>query len=129
MSNLPSLIKKVEAASGPDYTLDAQIGKAVGAEHFTTALEPCVPCYTSSLDAAMSLVPPDWRCGFEQNASCDEPGKCYAWVWPFESNYDPDWQMGQEGQQSNPDAQKGYAATPALALCAAALRSLANEGG
>lgn len=77
------------------------------------------------LDAALTLRPEDWRIGFEENASCDEPGKSYAWCWPFESTYDPDWQMGQEGQQSNPDGQKGYAATPALALTAAALRARA----
>jgi hypothetical protein len=139
------LAERCEKAAGPDRELDAQIIEALGyhrtveGSYYTGPIlryygkgpigevgrlkKLTIPKFTASLDAAMTLVPEGWRAGFEENASCDEPGKAYAWVWPFESNYDPDWQMGQEGQQGNPDAQKGYAATPALALCAAALRA------
>lgn len=113
-------------------TLNRAIGEATGVggkpgrlhgKNFTVW-----PNFTSSLDAATKLVPEEWRIGFEDSAHCDEPGKVYSWCWPFESNYDPDWQLGQEGQQSNSDAEKGYASTRALAICAAALRARAASG-
>jgi hypothetical protein len=145
--SLSELAQRVEMATGHDKALDGAIWLAVRAD------EPSRRAYadgqkvskaeaafrldymsegfrpTISLDAAITLVPEGWRLGFEENASCDEPGKAYAWCWPFESNYDPDWQLGQEGQQSNPDAVKGYAASPALAVSAAALRAIDRGEG
>ena len=118
---LLELAERCEAATEGSLDLDNAIRDAAG-EPREPGSSP-TPYYTASVDAALTLVPEGWRVGFEDNASCDDPGKVYAWVWPFESRYDPDWQMGQEGQQSNPDALKGYAATRALAICAAALRA------
>jgi hypothetical protein len=78
--------------------------------------------------AAMMLLPPCWRAGFEEGAICDaNPDKSMAWVWPFGSDYDPDWQLGQT-QASNPDGHRAFASTPALALVAAALRARATQG-
>jgi hypothetical protein len=147
---LIALAERVERAEGPDRELDALIEVAVfgfpqraydqanglrnrGADPLDKMLwlkNWGVPRYSASLDAAMTLVPEGWRVGFEQGSRFDHaPEMCMAWVWPFASEYDPDWQLGQEGQQSNPDAQKGYAATPALALCAASLRAMAEQKG
>jgi hypothetical protein len=120
---LIEIAERVEALTGPDHTLDGEI---LVAFHPKLAGTPRAAApyhrYTASLDAAMSLRPEGWRAGFEESARCDESDKAYAWVWPWESSYDPDC---QEGQQGNPDASHGYAATPALALTAAALRARA----
>lgn len=103
--NLEQLAARVEAATGPDYALEFDIARTL-----KRAAHP-PKNYTASLDAAMSLVPEGatWEldCGTEQSTAtvfapiADEPG----WV-------------------TDAPAQ---AATPALALVAAALR--ATNGG
>lgn len=148
-----TLIERLEAASAPDRELDAAIFMAanptirlspksrplllkrvwptVNGGRDVFWYETKSGCmgglddapYTASIDAAMTLVPEGWLVGFEQDSRFERPGKVLAWAWPFDSDYDPDWQLGQEGQQGNPDAAKGHANSPALALCIASLKA------
>ena len=127
-----ALAARVEAAQGADRELDALIYDASG--HFAwwdamdgpkrtpdrnealrkitlaSRFEP-----TASLDAAVSLVPEGW----EWAAGIDPPGYfregCAGWARVF--------------PRSRQDQGTGnrYAATPALALTAAALRDIAQE--
>lgn len=131
---LAALAERCEAASGPDRELDAEIGSVMrwqpyGPDHWANASDlefrptaggwmRCqrgddaslawpAPLYTASLDAAMSLV----------------PDECLAQVW-----------RGLDGEGSatcSPlkriNLPRIFAATPAIALCAAALRALAKE--
>lgn len=126
MSALLSLAARVEALSGPDLIVDELIllatgwtlERAKGLGERATLVDPDGKRTahrqgdgwfnpTASLDAAMMLVPEglSWLIG-----SGDDLGPPHAWV----------------GDQS--DQPKGIgAATPALALCAAALRAKAGQ--
>lgn len=113
--NLIKLAERVEAATGPDRELDAEICRAAGWEVVRDRhdgkdyYEPVagyswqpVPAYTSSLDAAMQLVPedrPKWAVTGRNSATVGMNG-------------------GEVGH-----IEWVFAATPALALCAAALRA------
>jgi hypothetical protein len=101
------LAERCEKATGPDRDLDAEIDKAIHPDDWTDGLwfDPSrhdLPAYTASLDAAMSLVPEGmlWLAGYAVD------GRAIATV-------DFDHQRA--------------AATPALALCAAALRARATK--
>lgn len=85
--------------------------------------------YTASIDAAMTLVPEGWRAGFEQAGAYDRSDLAQAWLWPFESSFDPDWQCGEQGYRDAEDGQRGYAKPPALALCIAALKAKEADNG
>ena len=118
---LMDLAERCEQASGPDRELDARIyilttgGSAADADYAAT--DPDVTCkplrYTASLDAALTLVPEGWawavyggaREEIVATAYCVPNGGRLPW---------PDW------------VTDICAATPALALCAAALRALAS---
>lgn len=109
------LTERCEKATGPDRELDATIAKAVGEKHGRETgwcnnengdyyvIDECAARYTASIDAAMMLVPEgcEFWCG-----SKDATGTSWAWV----------------GQFGGPE-EIGTAASPALALCAAALRA------
>lgn len=76
-----------------------------------------IPAYTSSLDAALTLVP-------EVNPEIEYGERVKIDVWDSNGVYPAHvrasaWVIG---------ARRCYAATPALALCAAALRSRAASG-
>lgn len=119
MDNLLRLVERVEAATGPDRELDCDIARyrrvtvmkhdpETGENFETTHWH-----YTASLDAAMTLVPKGWafslgemmglpierrwRCHLRDHNEPYNPATC-AWV-------DKDL------------------STPALAICAAALRA------
>jgi hypothetical protein len=119
MNALADLIARIEAATGPDRTLDSAIAAAVGFEGWTpeawAAAEadpelwrpsiPKAPAYTASLDSALTLVP--------EGAHWVLYDDGYAYV----------------GPDDEPTAE-WRGATPAIALCAAALRSrMARESG
>ena len=115
---LIEIAERCEKATGPDREIDGRI-------HFATVLaEPwpddgmrlvaateqfedsrdTVARYSSSLDAAMTLVPEG--CAFEVTTTGFSPGASVV----------------------RPGVNEGaYAATPALALCAAALRARATQ--
>lgn len=99
---LLALAARCEAASGPDRTIDNAIADACG---LRSPSDPAgwPPCYTAGLDCALSLVPGGWR-----------------------------WEVGVDGEAyADAESPAGAgcdgteAVTPALALCAAALRARA----
>lgn len=97
---LVELAERCEAATEGDVSLSYAIWQAVVGP---TAPHSAQPDYTESLDAAVALVPevPDWFCGRAHE-------KPFAHI---------------DGTEVR------YAATPALALCAAALRARAQSPG
>jgi hypothetical protein len=139
LDGLLKLAERCEQATGPVRELDALIFKALGAPvpfQFANKLvalnfdeaEQCYfapigdmrvryepPVYTASLDAAMSLVPEGWdwtaQTSFRKSkarANCDLTQEA-----PFAPE---DWKV-----------TSARAATPALALCAAALKARASQ--
>ena len=105
-TSVSALVDRCEAATGPDRELDKAIARAVG-----TIMNYTVPAYTASLDAAMTLVPEDHALNIETISG----GLAYANVWLDVSDHD--------GTAPN----ESRAATPALALCTAALRAIALQ--
>jgi len=128
---LADLIARVERADAPDRELDRDIAEEIGwvmafderpndggslvlpreaTLRFLASQERkgriIAPAYTASLDAALSLVPEGWGREFWH-----EPGdKAIAHTWP-------------PTRRAPRDTCSGFAATPALALCAAALKA------
>lgn len=116
------LIARLEAAQAGNRELDAEIAKAIGLDvdedgwvvtvsvvqdfPAVTFVEP----YTTSLDAAISLIPEGclWKVG---HAGDRHPGIFEALIMP----------------RNGPDPH-ARAATPALALCAAAMKARSVEG-
>jgi hypothetical protein len=100
---LEELIAALRAATGPAYVLDEAIDKYA----VTLGLPPRVvpPPYTASIDAALTLVP----------ATC-------GWGVPFGPFAQHD---GAQWWQAEVGAAEAMAATPAIALCIAALRARA----
>jgi len=127
---LPALLARVEAATGPDRELDRDLMLAIGeareiddnlfygpgeiAWYFGRYEDDCnmppLPHLTSSLDATVALVEklrPDIRIDVIKRAD----GTGYGCIWT------------KSGNRSN------NCATPHLALLAALLRSMIEEGG
>jgi hypothetical protein len=119
---LLALAERCEHAAGPDRELDAEISVAVGRHEThverrsdgTTKLLPWrgdgtgsynIDCrrYTASLDAAVTLAPDGWR-----------------W-WINSSPFARCWLVANDRIVDKAQSEK--CATPALALCAAALRA------
>lgn len=123
---------RCEAATGPDRDLDRRIaaasGRAVwkngsvwmtreyrppsGRERSPKPVDAPVPDYTGSIDAALTLVPEGWSWGLSHESERSD-GRTFASVRRYWSSFDRDHFC--------------WAATPALALCAAALRARAAE--
>lgn len=113
MSDLIKLAERCEQATGPDRELECRIWIAFQPFDFQTArlvvedLEQWVaPRYTASIDAALTLVPEG--CLWELNQWANGASAECATTKPYEP----------QGRRA--------AATPALALCAAALRARAS---
>jgi hypothetical protein len=112
---LIDLAARSEAATGPDRELDLAVWRAIDPNASDLdakgkVLLPWLWCVTSSVDAAMTLVPD--RCQFgagRDNLVEGPPG----WAWVSDSE----------------DFEVVRAATPTLALTAACLRALASGGG
>lgn len=136
---VPDLISRLEKAAGPDRGIDARIW---------LACEPCelpdcfsdakqriadriisgsgddgeCPPYTSSIDAALTLVPPTYTTsvhsdrpetfptGWSIDQLCDSEFQA-------EITYFPTWNV------EPPTLGEGYAISPAIALCIAALKA------
>ena len=94
------LIAALEKAEGPSRELDAEIRKHVPGDY--------LPAFTASLDAALTLVPEGlaWRVEPATPGYTDW-GKYRAGVTTWEKPYD----------------LPSYGATPAIALCIAALKA------
>lgn len=136
MNPLIKLAERVEAATGPDRELDCAIMQAVNpdfqpipggsgfydpalinalsAQKYITKGTYVTPRYTASIDAAMQLVPEgDDVSGeifrletYNKSGVLADHVRASAWV---------------------PGAPRAFAATPALAICAAALRAKASK--
>jgi len=103
-TTLLTLAERCEQAAGPDRELDWQIAIAYNVAKGRY--------YTGSLDAAVTLVPEgcDWHCQSNPSVSA-----CWASVSPKKLGLElRGWGSGMR-----------RASTPALALCAAALRARA----
>lgn len=133
MSN-PSLLERVEAATGADREIDKELAQhLLGAfirlsttgegwryqmllpDHQGVSFEslPDVPAYTSSLDAALSLVErvlPGW--GVEVLTPDRDMWRATVWPW-----------VSSRGTRDNVGFRYSYAKTPALALLAALLKA------
>lgn len=107
---LLELAERCEQATGPDYGLSQEIFAALGLVPNRADIGYPGYHYTGSLDAAMTLVPEGWGIG-------------HLDYWPH-----------GEGMRSGVTLDNGIkqfppsvGATPALALCAAALRAQSPE--
>jgi len=113
--NLLELAERVEKAEGPDEDLDQAIGTLLWQDQ--TDEEPrnvfdCYQRYTASLDAAMTLVPEGAAWTAQQGMDPDRTAfGAVTLPSPAPDIPPPDFQV--------------FAATPALALTAAALRARA----
>jgi hypothetical protein len=137
-ADLLALAARVEAAEGADRALDAEIALAAGwkqlrqaqawwrPEHVAEARKrrkalwvwgpTQLPAFTASLDAAASLVPK--KCLYFVRTLWDESGKAgYAGVTRYTA----------APKRVFINETAGVAASPALALTAAALRAIAEE--
>lgn len=115
MTDLIALAERCEAADGPSFVLEQEIARAV----FPILAEQGYgPAYTASIDAAMTLVPKGyfWTAGF-----CGLT--CHASVGPDNKHFARDYLESHEPV----DVDIPNPSTPALALCAAALRALAAK--
>jgi hypothetical protein len=129
------LAERCEAATGPDREINRMIFATVKPDEFADPKEAAqyaspdyrgnnadwyylstlgLPRYTTSLDAAMSLVPEGWRPIINM---ASEEGAALADLWALPES------------SPKPTRKHAKAATPALALCAAALRSRAHRMG
>lgn len=133
MNALLELAARVEAATGPDFAIDAAIAVAVvgytlekrGRDQKAWYYHPTerrrsasqysgfdrLPRYTDSLDAAMTLVPEGWFFHVSRFSESEMRGNAHVY-----------------GNRGLGDDYESDAATPALALTAAALRSRAHGG-
>lgn len=120
-ATLLELADRCEQASGPDRELDERISIAVEMKAAIKIGDEILgnvrwapwnaPKFTSSLDAALSLVPEGWKWSLH---SADDTSKPCAYCVPNMGRLPwPAWVADIE------------ATTPSLALCAAALRALA----
>ncbi len=117
MTDLNNLAERCEAATGPDRELDKDIGRYLA----SVGTFSCWGCddplrFTASLDAAITLVPEDAECG--------------PMPWYLNTNTF----VGAEAEiftadTDGPPQVRAEAATPALALAAAALKSRAMQEG
>lgn len=114
MTDLMELASRVEAGEGPDRELDSDIARWL-MRHLNWHSADCLGRYTASIDDAMTLVPEGWTYIQIEQCARDLPGQhCRASV----------ERLVEEGDER----EAGYAATPALALTAAALRARAHQG-
>jgi hypothetical protein len=117
---LLALAERVEALTGPDRGIDTWIENHLGLARFEPAHPFRSHCdgdtrkepkpYSASLDAAMSLVPEGWV-------------SVHGWDYPNIATRVIF--MDDDGDRQF----RGRAATPALALTAAALRAIAETEG
>lgn len=148
-ATIASLADRIEKLTGPDREVDAEIHydllgwcrhsnkKWTGAESDTgfdcldcgadswgnkskrgQGLYDKLPAYTASIDSAMTLVPEGWK----NNGAIRWPGYiggAYQNKAMVELHHDISSGGGPKA--------KAFAATPALALCAAALRAILQE--
>jgi hypothetical protein len=149
MSGLLELAERCEQATGPDRVLDADICELIDlplcelpdclpdvlqqiidrTRSGSWDQDPDCPFYTASLDAAMTLVPEGWR-WIMREAAPDKHNKGERGFFARLETRDFESVTWGKGSDWITDRIAGkdafcWAATPALALCAAALRARA----
>ena len=123
ITDLEQLIARLEAASKGSRDLDRAIHLVVFADFIKErgmteegngwrdpefgAIAPPQD-YTTSIDAALTLVPPIWRVYAIQEQYVDPPNL---------------WFVGLDRRREHRESMIGKAPTPALALCIAALKA------
>lgn len=143
----PTLIERLEKATGPSRELDGLIGRSLEtmptATFETKAPFPSLegmywvlgrkdsesgpheerwsknpPRYTASIDVALTLVPEGWRWQTSNRAPKPQAGRAFI-------HNDQPISTGLGGLCPNPkyEGHETTAATPAIALCIAALRA------
>lgn len=114
---MKKLIEGLKRAEGPDRKLDFAIGCELEIDGcvqlddgtWDHILPGTWPAYTGSIDAAMKLIPDNYD-------------------WEMDSfTYAPDYFVKIWEAPIERDMRRGYAATPALALCIAALKARLNK--
>ena len=106
---MSDLIARLEAATGPDRELDRAIAKALGVMplyQMRGQIGSSWPDFTDSIDAALTLVPEGWR--------------WHSYYWPRK---DEPKIMSLVTSEPHVGIAHGKAATPALAICIAALKA------
>ena len=111
---MSDLAKRIEELEGPRFALEQEIFRVVNPQA-TAQSKP--PAYTASLDAAMSLVPEGWGFRF---------GELF-WVKTDSGEIKSCAKGGVAEMLATDVLSIGKAATPALALCAAAIRARESE--
>lgn len=111
---LMALAERVEALTGPDREVDALIAGTEAATAIWHS-EDETPLYTASLDAAMTLVPEGWYVH-----------RLHQWV---ADNFTWSCDLAKKDMRLARPVSVEDCATPALALCAAALRARAHTEG
>lgn len=102
---IEKLSTRVERLEGPRFTIEQEIGRLINPQATRLSV---FPAYTASLDAAMSLVPE----GHSWRVSAAQIGAAATVIHPeCEDLDDPYTSFASAGK------------TPAIALCAAALKS------
>ncbi len=108
MTNIETLIERLEKADGPDRcsrSIDGMIASAIG---LTMPIDSVIPAYTSSIDDALTLVPEGrmWMAG-------RAPARYWAQV---------------SGPRRSDEFLGENKIEPAIALCIAALKARAARG-
>lgn len=114
---MDELIKQLEAATGPNHSIDVAIAEATGWFH-AHPNEHRAPNFTFSIDAAMTLVPEGWAWRVMHNGpyANGNPSKPRAELAePIETKFGPG--VGIRAQVDG--------ATPAIAICIAVLKARA----
>lgn len=106
-AELRALAERCERADGPMFVMDCAIAAVLGYCY------PAPPAYTASVDAALMLVRDNWL-GSVRELWDDGKKAGYATVNVYE-------------RMVHLNEFCGVAATPALALCAASLKALAEQ--
>lgn len=115
-ADLLALAERVEALTGPDREVDAEIEAARGWPDVQWTGE--APRYTASLDAAASLVPAGWTLDTLHEWDAAHLRARGPWQGMLKRRVRHNYTVR---------SQCLHAATPALALTAAALRARAEE--
>lgn len=136
--SLTELAERCEKAEGPDRELEYAIWDALNPPRIVDAELPrdfgrlpgvkeperYAPDYTSSLDEALTLVPEGWAWNLANHDTAllgaGDPKKAFGACLAA-----PEMKGGPEPWTEDRDVFNSDAATPALALCAAALRARA----
>lgn len=113
-----NLIDKLERADGPDRELDQLIAVWHRSQISGKRVLGVANCaaYTASIDAAMTLVPEGWQLIKIEWFNVNDSWRAFMRDWHIQS----DTFAAKTGD--------GQAATPALALCIAALRARSQGG-